>query len=294
MKLGLGTVQFGLSYGISNYEGKTAADEVRAMLSFASSSGIEVLDTAALYGSSEEVLGQCLFDARFRIVTKTHHFRKARITRDDADTLEGTFHESLRKLGRDSVYGLLLHNCDDALSPGGELLLERMSALQSRGLVRKTGVSAYTPEQVERVLEIAQISLVQVPFNVMDQRFQREGVFAHLKAKEVEIHTRSVFLQGSLLLSPDLLPANLAEYRSTFRAFENTARERDISPLHLALGFALAQDEIDQVIVGACSVSQLAEIVSVSAEGFSSLDDLRQLASNDERLINPSMWVASS
>src|SRR5262249_9956607 len=156
-------------------------EEVRVMLQFAQTRGIRVLDTAALYGTSEEVLGECNAAEKFKIVTKTIQFRKDRITREDADQMEREFRESLRKLNRESVYGLLLHNCDDALVPGGEHLLERLLALREKELAERVGVSAYNPQQVERVLALAPIQLLQVPFNAFDQRFEQSGMFAELK-----------------------------------------------------------------------------------------------------------------
>jgi aryl-alcohol dehydrogenase-like predicted oxidoreductase len=294
VKLGLGTAQFGLDYGVSNKAGQTPAVEVLAILQFALENGITLVDTAAMYGSSEQRLGECLGNSDFRIVTKTPHFRKSNITSDDAGRLETTFRDSLRKLRRASVYGLLLHNCDDALTPGGERLFDRMADIQHRGLVEKFGVSAYTPEQVERVLDRFPITIVQVPYNVFDQRFERSGTLARLKSYSVEVHTRSAFLQGALLMDSGDLPAALNRHRAVFEQFHSVVREQGVSELQLALSFVLAQKLIDRVIVGACTAAQLSEIVAAAIYQPRERDRLQQLGSDDESLIDPSKWAASA
>jgi aryl-alcohol dehydrogenase-like predicted oxidoreductase len=294
VKLGLGTVQFGLDYGVSNKAGQTPAAEVSAILQFALENGITLVDTAAMYGSSEQILGECLRNLDFKIVTKTPHFGNSNITNDDADRLETTFSESLRKLRRASVYGLLLHNCDDALAPGGERLFARMAGLQQRGLIKKVGVSAYTPEQVERVLDRYPFMIVQVPYNVFDQRFERTGTLARLKSKGVEVHTRSAFLQGALLMDSGDLPASLKRHREVFEQFHSIVREHGVSELQLALSFVLTQKLVDRVIVGACTAAQLSEIVEAAKYQPSGNDRLRQLGTDDESLINPSKWAASA
>ena len=183
MKIGLGTVQFGLDYGVSNKEGKTAPDEVGRILKAAADRGVRVIDTAALYGSSEEALGSALPTGhRFDIVTKTRSFKKDSITPDDARILEEGFGASLSKLRSRSVYGLLLHDCDDLLAKGGGLLMAKMQGFKERGLVKKIGVSVYTASQIDRVMARFSIDIIQLPLSVFDQRLIQSGHLSRLKA----------------------------------------------------------------------------------------------------------------
>jgi aryl-alcohol dehydrogenase-like predicted oxidoreductase len=295
VKLGLGSAQFGLDYGISNRTGRTPESETRAILGVALRAGVTLLDTAPMYGASEDVLGRCARNEEaFQVVTKTLHFRKRRILREDADDLEATFHESLRRLRRESVYGLLLHNCDDGIADGGELLLERMLELTRRGLMQKFGVSVYTPEQTERVLEKCPITLVQVPFNVLDQRFERRGTLALLKAKGVEVHARSAFLQGALLMDPNELPPSLRRHRAVFQGFHSIVCAHQATSLRAALSFVLREPLIDKVIVGACSAAQFTEIVATARDPLARCCHFRDLANDDESLIDPSKWAAAA
>ena len=141
MKLALGTAQFGLSYGISNTRGQTPEAEARAIIDAATREGLDVVDTAPAYGDSESVLGRILPDRRVRVVTKTPHFASEEITANDVLVLERSLESSLRNLGCDAVYGLLVHGARDVLKPGGERLVSALTPAR-QGRVLKVGVSA--------------------------------------------------------------------------------------------------------------------------------------------------------
>jgi aryl-alcohol dehydrogenase-like predicted oxidoreductase len=291
-KLGLGTVQFGLSYGVTNHRGQTPESEVMRILAEARKAGISMLDTAALYGNSETVLGDaltCFAGTPFRIVTKTPKWGKDSIHPEDADRLEHSLLESLRKLRCSCIYGLLLHHCEDATAPGGELLFERMVSLRTQGLVGKIGVSAYSPKQVDAVIARHTIDLVQVPFNVIDQRFRTSGCFSRLKQRGIEIHTRSAFLQGSLLVDPKTLPPHFEKYLPLFRQFREVCAAQGLSPLSVALQFVLNQKEVDCCIFGVTTAAEFQQILqSVTLQAVNL--DFEALPSDDETLVNPTHW----
>lgn len=289
MKLGLGTVQFGVNYGISNAEGQTSADEVAEILAIAGRNGINIIDTAALYGTSEEVLGMVLpVGHQFKLVTKTPRFDAAKITSADASLLEQTFAASLQKLRCPAIYGLMVHNAHDLLCEDGHLLMEKVLELRQQGLVEKTGVSIYTAEQIDRILDRFTIDLIQVPVNVFDQRLLASGHLAKLKAAGVEIHARSVFLQGLLLMEPDQLPPFFDTCRGELVAYREMLNEYGLTPVDAALGFVTGLDEIDCVICGVNNHRQLEEICTsykpLPAEFF------RRFALDQDEILNPALW----
>jgi aryl-alcohol dehydrogenase-like predicted oxidoreductase len=131
MKIGLGTAQFGLDYGISNPLGKTPVAEVRRILDATAENGVHVIDTASLYGDSEKILGQCLGEHHsFHIITKTPQYNKSLINEENAEQLKKVFHESLARLKQSSLYGLLVHSADDLLAQGAALVLNSLHVLQ--------------------------------------------------------------------------------------------------------------------------------------------------------------------
>lgn len=293
MKLGLGTVQFGLDYGISNPDGRTTLEEASEILEVARNCRISIIDTAALYGSSEEVLGRILpEDHDFKLITKTIRIDACRITPADASMLEKTFTDSLYKLRCHSIYGLMIHSADDLLAEGGSLLFECMTFLKEQGLIQKIGVSVYTSEQVDQVLQQFAIDLIQLPVNVLDQRLLQGKQLFNLKAAGVEIHARSAFLQGLLLMDPGELPRHFDPVRKHLLRYHEYLNECGLTPMQAALGFVTALDEIDVVICGVNNHQQLKELCAASARHTPI--DLRQFALDDEMILNPSKWSMNS
>jgi aryl-alcohol dehydrogenase-like predicted oxidoreductase len=290
MRLGLGTAQFGLDYGISNRDGKTPPAEVGRILALAEENGVRLLDTAAQYGDAEEALGRCLApESPFRIVTKTPSFRSAAIGDADVDGLEETLRRSLARLGRTSVHGLLVHHCDDLFAEGGRRLFSRMEDLKRQGLVEKIGISAYSPAQVDRAMDEFPLDLVQAPYSILDQRLSRGGQLERMARQGVEFHARSVFLQGLLLMEPAGLPGYFAPWQAQLLALRRAALTAGLSVLALALRFAVDQAWVAQVVCGVNHARQLTELLAACRQNVP-LPALDGLAVGDPALIDPSRW----
>ena len=291
MKLGLGTVQFGLDYGIANKDGKVADDAIQDILDVAQQAGITILDTAAQYGSSEDLLGRSMpNNNHFNIVTKTPFIASDVITPADADLITTTFHASLEKLNQQSLYGLLLHNANDMHKDNFKLVWHSMQALKQQGLVQKIGLSVYTSQQIDYALEHYLPDLIQLPFNVFDQRLLHSGHLAKLKKYNVQIHARSVFLQGLLLMKPEHVPAKLHGAIGQIKKYHDQTFAEGMSTLEASLGFVVQQPDIDCVIVGVCSSAQLQEIVAAEKKVHDSNFDFAPFALQDEKILNPALW----
>lgn len=289
MKLGLGTVQFGMDYGISNLAGQTSAEEVAEILASAVNNGIRVIDTAALYGSSEEVLGRALpAGHRFLLVTKTVRFDTGRITPKEVTLLEQGFARSLQRLGRSSLYALLIHNACDLLAENGHLLMESLDRLKQSGMVTKIGVSVYGAEQIDRVLGRFAIDMIQLPVNILDQRLLRGGQLASLRRAGVEIHARSPLLQGLLLMEPGLLPPHFDPVKAHLTRYRHWLSLRGMNQVQAALGFVTGLHHVDRVICGVSDHKQLEELCSAAAPLCSS--DFEEFALDDDAILNPARW----
>jgi aryl-alcohol dehydrogenase-like predicted oxidoreductase len=292
MKIGLGTVQFGQNYGVSNKQGITTEDNVREILAFAWENGVTLLDTATLYGASEEVIGRSIPPhAAFKIVTKTPIFQKTKIEKKDAVILKDTFRSSLDKLRQPNLYGLLVHHAVDVLKDGGQYLWEGMQDLKKMGFVQKIGNSLYSPLELKRFLEKYTPDVIQAPVNVFDQRMIQNGHLQHLNGLGVEIHSRSVFLQGLLLMLPEELQVHFHSIRNLLLQYREAMQKQDINPLEAALTFVCQQPEIDYVIVGINNQAHLKEILNV-VQNMNLLRriDFSMYAVNEEAIINPSLW----
>jgi aryl-alcohol dehydrogenase-like predicted oxidoreductase len=291
MKIGLGTVQFGMNYGISNVDGRTPVPEVKKILQVAEAHGMRVIDTAALYGDSEEVLGRTLsLNASFDLVSKTPRFSSDRIDDSDAEKLEKTFLESLSKLRRSAIYGLLVHQVECLFADGGSLLMDKMVELKQRGLVRRIGVSVYSGRQIDRVLDQYQIDLVQLPINVFDQRLLQSGHLRVLQQAGIEVHARSAFLQGLLLMDPRYLPPHLHSVAAQLGAFQLAAERSGLSPMQAALRFVVTLGEVSCVICGVNNHHQLLEICAAEQRDAQP-EDWSRFALDDDEILDPTKWL---
>lgn len=294
MKLGLGAVQFGLDYGVSNPAGRTSPEELARILALAAGQGIELIDTAAAYGDSEAALGQAFAApacarAQFKVVTKTPALAAGADVLRAGDQLERSLHESLGRLRLASVHALLVHRASDLTGPGGAQLMARMRQLQHDGLVGQIGVSVYDGQQIDAVLERFEVDLIQLPVSLLDQRLLHSGHLARLRQRGVTIHARSVFLQGLLLMAPTDAPCFFDPVRAHLAACRARLDGLGVSALEAALGFVNGIGEVDVLVCGVNNSAQLAELCRAAATPVA-LGDTARFALHDERFLNPANW----
>lgn len=290
MKIGLGTVQFGLDYGISNAAGRVPVEEVRAILARAAAAGLRVLDTAAAYGASESVLGETLPATHgFDVVTKLPRLPSGLSDAEVTDWVRTRFAESLQRLRCAAVHGLLMHSGQDLLSPQGQALFTAMRALQAEGRVRLVGASVYDGAEIDALLERYDLDLVQLPINLLDHRLIEGGQLRRLRQRGVEIHARSLLLQGLLVMPPEQLGPHFAPALPALRRLRELARSRGLTPLALAVAFVNAVPEIDCAVFGVTSAEQLQEILD-AASLPSQPDWYAGCRVNDESILNPARW----
>lgn len=282
VQLALGTAQFGMPYGSTNLHGQPEVDEVRRIISHAYMHAPNmIIDTAPSYGMSEQRIGEALNSAEstaFRVVTKTRPGGSICL-----DLLE-----SVRRLRVSALYGLLDHNASHLLGPGGRQAYADLLALKKNGLVQKIGASVYTGEEIDALIQAFEIDLIQIPLSVLDQRLINSGHLGKLKSLGIEIHARSVFLQGILLVPLRMLPEPVRPFEKYVQAFKARCESLGITEAAGALAF-VKQQSVDCAIVGSASAVEFAEVV----EAFSVACDFgiwEDLSCNDELLLNPALW----
>jgi len=284
-RLALGTAQFGLTYGIANNSGQISRAEAKDILQIALARGIDTLDTAIVYGESEACLGEVGVND-FKLITKLPAIPKG--CSDVGGWVKQQADASLYRLGVNNVYGLLLHHPENLLGSNGHELYRALNVLKEKGLVNKIGISIYSPSELELLTIGFSFDLVQAPFNLIDQRLLSSGWMQNLKDRGVEIHSRSAFLQGLLLMSHADIPTKFLPWNGILKKWHDWLDYNDISALQASLAFPLSFPEIDRVVVGVDSQNQLLQIVN--AENNSINTDVPNLACEDENLINPANW----
>jgi aryl-alcohol dehydrogenase-like predicted oxidoreductase len=291
-RLGLGTVQFGMDYGISNDLGKCSLEEVGRILTEADRLGIRVLDTAPSYGDAEAAIGRSVpEESKFRVVAKTVPVSGVEVGSAQGERLIEDFEASCVRLKISSAYGLLVHHADDLLKPGGDKLMTAMQKLKSDGRVRKIGVSVYNAAQIDTLIERYDIDLMQLPVNVLDQRLIRSGHMEVLAGRGIEIHARSIFLQGLLLMPPESISTQFGAALPQIRAYHTELKKRGMSMLEGALGFARSVRELEVALVGVASVEQLRQ----NMRAYQSTNDIdySAFAVDDAAIVDPQQWKSS-
>lgn len=286
-KLALGTVQFGLNYGINNKTGIIDNDSFSELLNFGFERGVDTLDTAFNYGNSEERIGKYLSGSNndFKIISKAPKG-------SNSQNIKKFFQESIDKLNVDSIYGYMLHDFEDYLND--KQIINSLTYLKEHGFVEKIGFSLYHPEQLDILLKNGiRFELIQVPYNLADLRF--ENYFEHLKNINVEIHIRSVFLQGLFFMKFDELPEKLKPFKAFLEKLDGISKDSKRTTENIALNFAVQNENIDRVVIGVDNKEQLQKNLNEINYGIESetLLELRKELNKiniSQELLMPSNW----
>jgi len=285
-KLILGTVQFGLNYGIDNNNGKVKEDEVFEILKKAHIYGIRVLDTADAYGNAAELIGA--FHRRskieFEIITKF----KSEYNR--LENLEDRIDITLEKLSVNSIFGYLYHSFDDFKKHID--VLEQLISLQEKKKIKHIGVSLYTNEELEDVLEEEYIKIIQLPYNLLDNKNKRGELLRIAKGKGKIIHTRSVFLQGLFFKDVEKLPYALNPLKNDLIKIQQLASNEAEKIAHLSLNYALSNQDIDGVLIGVDNIDQLNQNIKMANKKLSPkvTQEVNKIEVENISLLNPSNW----
>jgi len=289
MKLALGTVQFGLDYGISNKTGQTTSKEVQKILKLAELNNATLLDTSCAYGNAESIIGSYTTPNKFDVITKTPVFNNNIVQKIDASKLTKSFNDSLNNLQINQAYGLLTHGPEDLLKPGGQYLFDAMNRLKFEGKVKKIGASVYNRKQIIDLVNTFNIDLIQLPFNILDQRLLHDGTFDFLKQHNIEIHVRSAFLQGLLFIPLNELPEFFLPIKPVLTCLHRKLSSLSLSPAQAALAFINQTPQIDKVICGVNTAEQLQELTEAINTTIDH-EDFYQFALNELKFIDPSQW----
>ncbi len=280
----LGTTQLGLHYGISNKVGQPSIEQARELLETAYNNSVRTLDTAYAYGDSEKVIGK-LNENRFKIISKLPNLSRNQFSQEYNDIL-GFLQKTLENTNQKHLYAYLLHNADN-LNNNGKVLWSKMLDFKEQELTKKIGYSLYSPKQLDLYFKQYKPDIVQIPMNILDREFQETGWLKKLKDNGVEIHVRSVFLQGLLLMQYEEQILKFPKYKNTWDSYWNELNMFGGSALDYCLGFIKEVEEIDEIVVGANSSNELEEIMASN----SILKSVPTgIALSDERLIYPFNW----
>jgi aryl-alcohol dehydrogenase-like predicted oxidoreductase len=282
----LGGAQLGLPYGILNGGETLSREEVARILDTAVDHGIDSIDTAIAYGHSESIIGE-ISQNRFKIISKLPP-----LPVDISNVSEWVYSQvqgSLSRLKCTSLDALLLHRAQDLTGAQGVELYAAIESLMAEKMIDRFGVSIYSPDDLEGIIDTFEIHVVQAPLNVFDRRIL--GVTDQLSALDIEVHVRSVFLQGVLIASPQDRPHRFEPWSEHFALFDEWVRSSGVSAMACCMGFALQQPGIAKLVIGTTSAESLDEIMNSTPNSV--LKVPTHLQSSVEQLIDPRFWNAA-
>ena len=282
----LGGAQLGLPYGILNGGETLSREEVSRILDTAVDHGIDSIDTAIAYGQSESIIGETSQN-RFNIISKLPPLPVD--ISNVSEWVHSQVQGSLSRLKCTSLDALLLHRPQDLTGAQGAELYAAIGSLIAEKMIHRFGVSIYSPEDLEGIIGTFDIHVVQAPLNVFDRRIL--VVTNQLSALNIEVHVRSVFLQGVLIANPINRPQRFEPWSEHFALFDEWVRSSGVSAMACCMGFALQQPGIAKLVIGTTSAESLDEIMNSIPNSV--LEAPTHLQSSVEQLIDPRFWNAA-
>jgi len=297
-RLILGTVQFGLPYGVANTKGQIPREEAAEILELGTKAGLTTLDTAIAYGESEAILGS-IGVRQWRIITKLPKLP------NDCMEVESWVRKqvegSLERLKVERLQAVMMHRPEDLLGPQGGGIIKGLQLLKDEGVISESGISVYSPAELDPFLSAAHFDIVQAPFNILDRSLLKTDHFFRLKASGTKLHLRSIFLQGLLLMDLNSQNQKFPAWSQIWAGLSKYLTENRLSPLEICLRFAFAAINSDGVLVGVDSLDHFKQILNVmrnvnkifeknenSVTVLPKMPDLFDCC--DVNLINPSRW----
>jgi len=294
-KLALGTVQFGLDYGINNLGGRPSREKSLAMLDFAHEKGVRIFDTAYAYGDAEEILGE--FSASrnlggdIKIVTKLKPNIISEAKGKISDIIAVNLEESLKRLKRNYVDGYLLHTPEYIRE---DKVVSALAGLKKQGLVKNIGVSIYEEADAIYAAKLEEVDYIQVPYNIFDQRMDKSGFFQLAKKNGKMVFARSAFLQGLFLMPEEKIPPHLENAKAHLRNLDKIIKKHGLTRAQAALLFSLGNNDINYVVFGVDNINQLAEIIALAEcppDYQNCINELKnKFIEIEKNIISPNLW----
>ncbi len=289
-KITLGTVQFGLNYGIANTSGKPSYENSRDIVATAYENGITSFDTAAAYGDSEKILGQIFKELKLKdkvqVVSKVSPVKGLALSINEIEkVIIESVETSLKRLGIDQLAACLFHREEDFE------YIDILRKLEERGLIAGSGVSLDSLAYCEHVLD-KDIKFLQVPYNILDKRF--DSFWAKAQTAGITIFTRSVYLQGLLLMPEESIIPHLKDVIPVRRELEKLAKDSGMDMTELCMRYVLCNSAVSSVLTGVDSSEQLKQNVELFSKGHLPNDLLNKIRKIvpifHENIIRPIFW----
>lgn len=297
MELCLGTVQFGMDYGIRGQK-QPSVEQAVQMLDYATQNGINNIDTANAYGTAEDVVGEFL---KKKTIPRNDLFVISKFRPnllDEAeqdqyyDIMKANLENTLSRLHTEYLDSYLLHSAryvwDDAI-------IDTLNRMKKEGYVKHVGVSVYETDEAKKCIERPNVDFMQLPYSIFDQRMKADGVFELAKKAEypIQIHSRSAFIQGLILMKEDEVPDFLEKAKPIVRKIDELCQQYEISRIELAMSYVKRQDSISHLVFGVDNIEQLKENIALFENSLPNdiIDEIsKEFVDIETDIVMPSLW----
>lgn len=279
-KIILGTANLGQNYGITN-NSAFDIDVSKSILRKAISKSVTDFDTAPDYGVAQKLLA-----------SEVAHLDGINITTKISSKIASKTHDVVKHF-KDSLSVLNVNQVDTVLFHSSSFVENRnfrelVDAILETQKTKKVGISVYERDEIAKALDTgAQLTLFQVPENILDRRLEKEPEMETYHSQGIKFVVRSIFLQGALLTNEVSLPANFKAHKDAFRKLNESAKQQGLSVVELCVNYALSINWAEGILIAAATIEQLDEILSVPLkklqyDGFPTLPSY---------LVDPRNWT---
>ncbi|MAL65537.1 MAG: hypothetical protein CMF94_05485 [Candidatus Marinimicrobia bacterium] len=285
-KICIGSANFGFNYG---YKGSLIKkNDLKKIISKAKRDKIYFIDTAFSYKNSEKRIGE-LTNENFKIITKIPRIPENVVNLKK--WLINKTNNSLFKLKRKKIYAILIHNSKDLDDKKkSKIILEHLESLKKKNIVKKIGVSVYNIKELKKSFNVYKFDIVQFPFNIFDNRIENSKYILKLKDQKVELHARSIFLQGLLLEDSSRIKKEFYKYKKFILKFEKWIKKKNISKIEACINHVFSSKIIDKIIVGLTTYSQFEELTKILNNKKNNAAKIPKFKNINSGLLDPRTW----
>ncbi len=257
-KIVIGTANFGMDYGIGNNQKKLLDSDIFEIINAAKKIGVNTIDTAISYGNSLNRLGKFGVD-NFKIITKFPKIPESK--KKQTKWFKEQIEKTLKQLDVNNLEAILLHYPKDILEEKNSELIDFLLNLKNKGVINKIGVSIYEKNEIEEILKIFKPEIIQCPINIFDNRLLEKNYLENISKEGIEIHIRSIFLQGLLLLKREKIPQEFLKFKNLFEEWHNWLKITKLNPLEACIRYTNSLEIVDKIVVGIDSAYHLKQIM---------------------------------
>ena len=279
-RLVIGTANFGQKYGLEKIQ--VNSKEIKKILNYAWKKNIRYIDTANFYGETEKLIGK-INDKKFKFISKIKINQKLI---NNPKLIEYSVIKTLKNLKIKKLYALLIHNPNFLIRDKKKKIIKEINKLQSRGFLEKIGASIYSNNEIRYLLKNYKMNIIQLPSNIFDRRLKNLGWEKILKKNKIEIHVRSIFLQGLFLNKKKL--NYFKKWKENFKNFENWTKTKGISRVQACINYVYSQKKINKIVIGVDKLNKFKEILNIKIKRR--IKHPQFIFKNENQLINPTKW----